>query len=234
MPIEQVNDIHMYYETIGQGFPLILIPGLRSNVSEYGPIIEILAKEYHVVALDNRGAGRTDKPDIPYSIEMMADDTVGLLEALGIHQAHILGVSMGGKIAADIALRYPERVKKLILVSTSLKRQEKSMPISRWIDFALRLPLLQRMDKYPQPYYASLRQREAWRNYDCMDRLSQIKAPTLIMHGRKDKVASYELAEQIQAGINGSSLIPFSDGHVFLFVQPRSLAEAVLAFLNRL
>jgi 3-oxoadipate enol-lactonase len=207
----------MYYEAGGQGQPLVLIPGLRSDVSEYEPIIALLSKKSRLVALDNRGAGRTDKPDMPYSIGMMADDTVNLINALGIRQAHFLGVSMVGKIAADIALRYPESVKRLILVSTGLKRQGKPGLASRWIDFALSFPLFQRMGKYPQPYYASIHQRDASRNYDCMDRLAEIRAPTMIMHGKKDRVVPYDIAEQMHAGIKGSILVPFSDGHIFFY-----------------
>ncbi len=105
MPTIKINDINIYYEIHGEGEPLLLIPGLRNDVSEYQKIIDTLSTQFSVVALDNRGAGRTDKPDSPYSIEMMADDAAGLLNALGIEQAHILGVSMGGRIAADLALR---------------------------------------------------------------------------------------------------------------------------------
>src|SRR5579863_2495968 len=105
MPTIKVNDLTMYYEIHGDGEPLVLIPGLRTDVSEYQRIIALLSAQNKVVALDNRGAGRTDKPDSPYSIELMADDTAGLLNALGIQSAHILGVSMGGRIAVALTLR---------------------------------------------------------------------------------------------------------------------------------
>ena len=95
MPYVKVNDIHMYYEIHGDGEPLLLIVGLATDISEWDGIIHWLAKKYQVLAFDNRGAGRTDKPDTHYSIEMMADDTVGLMQTLGMEQAHILGISMG-------------------------------------------------------------------------------------------------------------------------------------------
>ena len=224
----------MYYEIHGEGEPLVLIPGLRNNVSEYHEIIASLSTKFKVVALDNRCAGRTDKPDIPYSIEMMADDTAGLLNALDVKQAHILGISLGGRIAAETALRYPEQVKSLILVSTGLKRQTQPSWTGLFVDLALRIPFMQRMDKYPQPYYASVRQREAARNYDCTGRLSDIHAPTLILHGKKDRIAPYRLAEEMHAGIKGSKMVTFNGGHIFLFLQSRQFTEAVLEFLRGL
>jgi 3-oxoadipate enol-lactonase len=121
MPYVKVNDIQMYYEIHGDGEPLLLIVGLGTDISEWEGIIHWLAQTYKVLAFDNRGAGRTDKPDTPYSIEMMADDTAGLMQTLGNQQAHIFGISMGGRIALALALRYPTSVKKLVLVSTSAR-----------------------------------------------------------------------------------------------------------------
>jgi pimeloyl-ACP methyl ester carboxylesterase len=106
----------MYYEIHGSGFPFIMIRGLSSDVYRWPPsFVEEIAKDFKVILFDNRGAGRTDKPDIEYSIRMMADDTVGLLNALNIEKAIVLGFSMGGSIAQEIVLNYPERVKKLVL-----------------------------------------------------------------------------------------------------------------------
>ncbi len=88
MPYVKVNDIQTYYEIRGDGEPLVLIVGLGTDISEWGGIIRWLAEKYQVLGFDNRGAGRTDKPDIAYSIEMMADDTVGLMKAFGIQRTH--------------------------------------------------------------------------------------------------------------------------------------------------
>ena len=119
MPKVKVNDINIYYEIHGKGFPFFLIRGLSSDVYRWPPnFISELSKNFKIILFDNRGAGRTDKPDIEYSIEMMATDTTGLMKVLNIEKAHILGYSMGGHIAQLIALNYPEKVKKLILCST--------------------------------------------------------------------------------------------------------------------
>jgi len=106
----------MYYEIHGSGYPFILIRGLSSDVYRWPPsFVEEIAKYFKIILFDNRGAGRTDKPDIEYSMKMMADDTIGLMNALYIKQAIVLGFSMGGAIAQEIALNYPDRVKKLVL-----------------------------------------------------------------------------------------------------------------------
>ena len=124
MPTINVNDINIYYEVHGEGEPLILIGGLANDITDYTDhttIIPELSQHYTVIAFDNRGVGRTDKPDAPYSIEMMAEDTVGLLDTLGITKAHLLGISMGGRIALALTLRHPERVNALVLASTGAR-----------------------------------------------------------------------------------------------------------------
>ena len=119
MPKVKVGDINIYYEMHGEGDPLVLIPGLASSSSEFIRIIPALSQSYRVVAVDNRGAGQSDKPDIPYTLDMMADDLAGLVDEIGIKAAHIFGVSMGGMIVQHFALGYPEKVISLILGCTT-------------------------------------------------------------------------------------------------------------------
>jgi pimeloyl-ACP methyl ester carboxylesterase len=119
MPAVRVGDISIYYEDYGKGDPLLLIAGWGTDLSCWLPQIPEFSTKYRVIAFDNRGAGRTDAPDEPYSFRMMADDAVGLLDALGIGKAHILGMSMGGCIAQEIAIEHPERTRSLILAATT-------------------------------------------------------------------------------------------------------------------
>jgi len=231
MPTVKINDITIYYEIHGEGEPLVLIAGLSTDITPYLRIIGELAQKYRVIAFDNRGAGRSDKPDIPYSIEMMADDTAGLLNALHIEQAHILGISMGGRIAADLTLRHPELVRSLILVSTFVRRFPLNQSGFRH-RLMLNIPLLRKIGKkYPQPDYAFLRQRDASRNYEASDQLHEIHVPTLILHGKKDTLAPYSLAEEMHAGIQGSKMMTFNGGHLFLFFQQKQFLDAVFDFL---
>jgi len=118
MPKVKVNDIHIYYEIHGEGEPLVLIPGLYASTINWSYTIPSLSQHFKVIAFDNRGAGQSDKPDILYTMEMMVDDIAGLLDALGIKETHIFGISLGGMIAQNFALKYPQRVINLILGCT--------------------------------------------------------------------------------------------------------------------
>jgi len=231
MPTLRVNDITMYYERHGEGVPLVLIAGLGLDLSEWGRIVPWLAERFEVIAFDNRGAGRTDKPDMPYSMELMAQDTAGLMQALGVERAHIVGVSMGGKIALALALAHPAMVNKLVLVSTSASRRRHRWRV-RLLSLLRNLPIFR--GTYPQPRYAYRRQLQASGAYDGRARLPELQMPTLILHGKKDQTTPYRLAEEMHAGIAGSELLAFAGGHIFFFLREQQrFLEAVAAFLER-
>ena len=119
MPKVKVNDIQIYYEVHGEGFPLVMIYGSTGSLDGWDPrLVEGLSKHFKLVLFDNRGAGRTETSNREYTVRLFADDTAGLMDALGISKAHILGISMGGAIAQELVLNYPEKVSKLVLCST--------------------------------------------------------------------------------------------------------------------
>ena len=107
MPKARIEGVELYYEIHGSGFPLVLIRGLGSNADHWYSQVPPFSLRFRLVIFDNRGIGRSGKPDVRYTIPMMADDTAGLMDALGIPKAHILGLSMGGMIAQEFALRHP-------------------------------------------------------------------------------------------------------------------------------
>ncbi len=120
MPKVLVNEINIYYEIKGEGFPIVMIMGLAGNADWWDKaLIEGLSKEYKTIIFDNRGVARTDNDDKDFTMKDLADDTVGLMDALKIEKAHVLGISMGGVVAQEIAINYPQRVEKLILCSTA-------------------------------------------------------------------------------------------------------------------
>ncbi|MFX1297064.1 MAG: alpha/beta fold hydrolase [Promethearchaeota archaeon] len=120
MPKIKVNDINIYYEIHGEGFPIVMIMGAGAPLNWWDEdLMEQLTKKYKTVVFDNRGIGQTDKPDIKYTIEMFVADTIGLMDALKIERAHVLGISLGGIIAQELALNHPERVEKLVLCATA-------------------------------------------------------------------------------------------------------------------
>ena len=119
MPHLQSNGVSLYYEEHGSGEPLLLIMGFTVSSIGWRWNIPAFAQSFRTIAFDNRGVGQSGKPDEPYSMAMFADDTAGLLDGLDIEQAHIFGISMGGMIAQEFALRHPGRVTSLTLGCTN-------------------------------------------------------------------------------------------------------------------
>ncbi len=118
MSTATVGPVELYYEEQGSGDPLLLIMGLAADSTAWLYQVPDFARHYRTITFDNRGVGRSAKPAGPYSIAGMADDAAGLLDVLAIERAHVVGVSMGGMIAQELALRHPARVRGLVLACT--------------------------------------------------------------------------------------------------------------------
>jgi 3-oxoadipate enol-lactonase len=119
MPTANVHGIDTYYRVLGQGEPLILIMGHGAGHSGWRFHADAFKRYYKVITFDSRGIGKTGGRGEHYTIRMVADNTVGLMDHLGLDKAHVLGASLGGMIAQEVAINYPERVRKLVLVSTT-------------------------------------------------------------------------------------------------------------------
>jgi 3-oxoadipate enol-lactonase len=211
MPLTVVNDIELYYESHGSGDPLVLIGGLGLAVSEMQPLIGALAGGHRVIAVDNRGAGRSAKPPGPYAIEQMASDVAALAAHLGLSRAHVLGISMGGRIALSLALDHPGLVDRMILVSTGPRAARRRWRVRLGMAIS-RLPGLR--GENPQPRHALMAQFRASGQFDCTGRLGEITRPTLIVHGRADRTAPAALAREMQARIPGSRCVFLDGGHL--------------------
>ncbi|MFH1134632.1 MAG: alpha/beta fold hydrolase [Pseudomonadota bacterium] len=118
MPIIKAGDINLYYEIHGTGRPLVLIRGFGSNSAHWNHQVPEFSRRFQTLVFDNRGIGRSDKPDYPYTISMLAGDVANLLDALGLDRVFLLGLSMGGMIAQRFALDYPDRLAGLVLAAT--------------------------------------------------------------------------------------------------------------------
>jgi 3-oxoadipate enol-lactonase len=116
----QAGDVKLYYEVHGGSEPLLMIMGLGSSSATWSPVLVTeLSRRFQTIVYDNRGTGQSDKPAIPYSLEMFAGDAIALLDALQIERSHVFGVSMGGMIAQELALGHPSRLQTLTLGCTT-------------------------------------------------------------------------------------------------------------------
>ena len=116
----RVGDVRLHYETTGSGDPLLMVMGLGASSASWAPqLLSELACSFAVIIYDNRGTGKSDKPDVPYSLELFAADAMAILDDLKLPRVHLLGVSMGGMIAQEIALRYGSRLQTLTLGCTT-------------------------------------------------------------------------------------------------------------------
>jgi pimeloyl-ACP methyl ester carboxylesterase len=230
VPKVAVNDIELYYESAGTGFPLLMLGGLGLCVGDMRRLTEGLASDRQVIAVDNRGTGESSKPPGPYSIQQMAGDAIALLDALAIERADVLGISMGGRIALSMALDHPDRVRRLVLVSTGPRAAGK-----RWlVRIGMRLQgLTGLLGQQTSPHHALQAQYDATTRYNCTDRLGKITAPTLIVHGKIDHIAPLAVAEEMSRAIPDATMVTFNGGHlVSLMTHAGQVVDAVRDFLE--
>ena len=231
----------MFYIEAGAGDPLVLVMGFGGDHLAWGLQMPALAAKYRVIAFDNRGVGQSDAPDVPYSTAMMADDTVGLMDALGLDRAHVCGVSMGGMIAQEVALRHPARVRTLQLHATlarpdaymralveawrktriALGREDALRVIALWL-FAPRTYderpefvelVLQNAiaNPYPQSLTGFLRQGDAVLGHDTLDRLERLRCPTLVSVADQDILVPPRFSHAIAQRVAGVELKTIAD-----------------------
>jgi pimeloyl-ACP methyl ester carboxylesterase len=211
MPKVKVGDGSMYYETQGKGEPLVLIPGLGGDISQWSLLLPLLSTEYLVIAIYNPGAGPSNKPDSNYSIDMMAGDIAGLLNTLGVGAAHILGVSSGGMIAQSFALNYPKKVMNLILGCTT---------------FGGPHSIGKEATGNSSDYAAEM--------FGTYERLADIKVPTLVLTGDADRVIDPENSRLMASRIPFSELVILRGmGHGFFKEAAEETSQLVIDFLKR-
>jgi len=237
MPSVKVGDLTMHYEARGNGVPLLVIWGIGGEIpSLIGELAERTSGNYRVIHFDNRGSGRTEKPDIPYSIEMMADDAAGLIDAIGIQSAHILGISTGSRIALAVAARHPDRVRSLVLNVAAARSPDREDAEAAAAFGRLRVAMTQpgfaeTVLAHPPTVASFKRQFEALREFDGRSLLGQIGVPVLIVNGTRDPSTPVGYAEELRAGIPGARLVLVDGDHMFARIAPDLLIRPALAFL---
>ena len=261
MPYAESNGIKLYFETHGEGKPVVLISGLGSQFQSWATQVPIYSKKFKVIAFDNRGIGRSDKPDYPYTIEQMADDTVGLLDHLEIKKAHFVGKSMGGMITQWVGIKYPERVNKLVMGCSSGSRDEvgneilklgreittKIGPKAGWLaalflgytreyieeNLESIIDALKIVPDGTDGTRGYLNQSFACENHDVLDLLEKIEAETLVIYGEKDFITAPKRSKQLAELIPHSIEKVFKDvGHGFWRERQEEVDKLVLDFLS--
>jgi 3-oxoadipate enol-lactonase len=174
MPKANIQGMNLYYEVHGSGYPLILIRGLGSNADHWYCQLPAFSPHFSVVVFDNRGIARSDIPDAAFTISTMADDTVLLMDVLGITKAHILGISMGGMIAQEIALNYDQRVNGLILACTHCGGLHAIQPASDILNDLSEFLFAGTQEAAPKAMKALFSDRTIQQNSDVVQRYGEV------------------------------------------------------------
>ena len=238
--------VRVAWERRGAGFPLVLVHGLGYARWGWEPVADSLAERFEIVLLDNRGIGESDAPPGPYTVAEMAGDVVRVLDEAGIERAHLVGTSLGGMIAQELALGHAGRVDKLVLVCTTPGGPEAApMPevTMRLIAEAPGLEPMIALRRFVENALAPGASEELVERIlahrlrtaqplDAWDRLPALTAPTLVLHGTADVVVDPGNAELLQARIPDATVKWFPGcGHLLFWEEPARFVEVVGEFL---
>ncbi len=241
MPHVRVGDVNLYYESKGNGPCVVLVAGLSHNGTVWDDVLLKPDLSLTLVTVDNRGAGLSDAPRGPYSIEMLSKDIHGLCTSLGIEQAVLVGHSMGGFVALQLSLDEPAFVGGLVLVSTAatglqdqlgmteaaaaalsrtngpfeeIVRQNMAVGLGQGIHVknpAAIERFIKKRLERPPRGIGFVAQQEAARAFDVRNRLKEISCPCCVVHGVEDQVVSLERARELAGTIGGATLVELKD-----------------------
>jgi pimeloyl-ACP methyl ester carboxylesterase len=258
VPSVALGDIEMHYEERGAGKPLLLVPGIPAIASDWAPLAERLSSSRQVIAYDNRGSGATTVTPAPYSCAQLAADAVALLDALEIERADVFGMSLGGMIAQELALGWPERVDRLVLACTHCGLAHAEPPdreagaafAMETDDWAERMRALapfafargvdgELLERFVEKKSGDVQEPEGYRGqiaavlgHDTYERLPQVAPPTLIVTGDGDRVIPGASSEVMRERIPGSRLeVVAGAGHLFFLEQPEATLRLLDEFL---
>jgi pimeloyl-ACP methyl ester carboxylesterase len=250
MPIIDVAGAELYYESAGTGEPLVLIPGFASGIWSWKYQIRDLTELFRVIAFDPRGISRSRNTEAtPVSIERIADDVAALLDELGIESANILGISFGGFVAQDLALRYPGRINRLVLACTSYGGKGHvlpSMDILAAFASTKGLNSIERIRQYltvafspsfvadepgivdefcrlreqnEVPESVYMAQLLSATTFDLSARVGQIRVETLVLSGDNDTIVPKQNSINLAAAIPNARLEIVAGGSHMFFVE---------------
>ena len=256
MPKQLANNINVYYEIHGEGQPLVFIHGLGSSTQDWEPQVAEFAKSFKVITFDLRGHGQSDKPAGPYTLSQYSDDLAGLLQALGIASAHIVGISLGGGIAFQFAIDHPTQVKTMTIVNSAPTLGD---PAQVKPEIDRRVGIVQQMgmramgqalapNLFPKPEHAALRESfvESWAQNDpqayieatrsmldwnVIAQLGAIKCPSLIIAADQDYSPVAVKEAYIKLMPNAQLVVIPDSHHATPIERPAEFNAALAKFL---
>lgn len=259
MPYTSNKRVRIYWEEGGSGDPLLMIMGLGFSMVMWRDLRQVLSGRFRVILLDNRGVGRSGVPLVPFPMASMAQDAACVMDAAGVRSAHVLGMSMGGMIAQELALNFPDRVRKLVLGCTScggpnsIRADPQVLRVLSPRPFASRKARMEKLVPFiydPQtprerieadlevvrrnmpPLLGYLGQLYAIMTWDAYDRIPMIKSPTLVIHGLTDQLVPAGNAGILASRIPDAKLVLLPNAsHIFPTDQPELSRKELLGFL---
>jgi 3-oxoadipate enol-lactonase len=250
--------VRIVYETRGTGDPLLLMHGLGYGRWGWEPLLEPLAEDFHVLFYDNRGIGDSDVPEGPYTARQLAEDAVAVLDSAGVEHAAVVGTSLGGMAAQELALGFPERVDRLVLACTTPGGVSAHPMPQQTVDLMLEAPTLppevalrrfvenalapggsqELVDRIHALRLANPFDPKGWQaqaavgmGFDAFERLPQLHAPTLVLTGTEDVVVDPRNSELLADRIPGARLERVPGGHLFFWEDPARFVTLVKEFL---
>jgi pimeloyl-ACP methyl ester carboxylesterase len=258
MPSLDAAGTELYYERAGEGEPMLLIQGMSANMLAWGDEFRPrLEPSFDCIAFDNRGMGRSGRAELPFTITDMAADAIGLLDGLEIERAHVVGISMGGAIAQELALANPGRVRTLTLGATFCGGPEASLMSAQDLQmlgaaygsgdpeqvframWEINISPTHRADdanfdafremagRLPAPRPVVIQQMQACAQHDTSARLHELSMPTLVIHGTADRLIDVSNGRLIARLIPAPLELLEGVGHMFWWEQPERSAELV-------
>ena len=224
-------DIKLYFAEKGAGEPILFLHGNGESGEYFVNQIDVFAEKYHVYAVDTRGHGRTPRGEAPFTISQFADDLKGFMDEHGMERAHILGFSDGGNIALQFAIRYPERVDKLILDGANLDPSGVKKEDQDWIEEKYREYVQHQNESPEMKHKAELFGLMVNDPHIPETDLAKVTAKTLVIAGTEDMIKE-EHTRRINAGIPDSKLVFVEGDHFIAAKNPEAFNREVLEFLE--